>query len=222
MDKASERSKSLYQYHIGVLYTFQDRYNEAESYLFQRVLALEKYSYPSNWVYIRVAKNYAKLGNKFECRRFIDLAKKSYQKASIPRTKAICLCEQGETFRILKEYEYAKAACKKSLTWFLTNAEDPEDYQIVAEARLVMGKILVDMQNYQEAIEYLDKAKTAFAIGKHYALGESMLYLGKAYSGIGGQPQAKTLITEALAEFQRLELSNKEKEARGILKKLMA
>jgi len=80
-----------------------------------------------------------------------------------------------------------------------------------------MGKILVDMQSYQEAVPHLDKARTAFAVGKHYALGETMLYLGKAHLGLGRRAQAEELLLKALAEFQRLGLRLKEAETRKLL-----
>jgi tetratricopeptide (TPR) repeat protein len=127
------------------------------------------------------------------------------------------LYEYAETKRILKENNTAQDACNRSLSWFLNNAEDPDDYQPVAEARLIMGKILVDMQSYQEAVPHLDKARTAFAVGKHYALGETMMYLGKAHLGLGRRTQAEELLLKALAEFQRLGLRLKEAETRKLL-----
>ena len=129
----------------------------------------------------------------------------------------------AEIYRILQEKEPAKSACKESLDWFLANAEDPEDLVVVAEARLIMGKILVDMEEHQEAILYLEKAKAAFEICQHYALGETLLYLGKAHVGLGGvilRRQGKEYVTQALAEFERLELAHKTQEARDILKAL--
>jgi tetratricopeptide (TPR) repeat protein len=105
----------------------------------------------------------------------------------------------------------------------LTYAEDPEELVYVAEARLIMGKILVDIGEYREAITYLDKAKAAFEICGHYALGETLLYLGKAHQGLGGTvflTQAREYVTSAIAEFQRLELFHKEKEAQEVLEKL--
>ena len=86
-----------------------------------------------------------------------------------------------------------------------------------------MGKILVDMEEHQDAIEYLEKAKTAFDICQHYALGETLLYLGKAHVGLGGvilRRQGKEYVTQALAEFERLELQHKASEARELLKEL--
>jgi len=85
-----------------------------------------------------------------------------------------------------------------------------------------MGKILVDMQNYQEALQYLDKARNAFAICGHYNLGETLLYMGKAYQGLGPFffPQAKEHVTRAIAEFQRVELHHKEQEAQEVLNTL--
>ncbi len=99
----------------------------------------------------------------------------------------------------------------------MTNAEDVDDYLYVARVRLIMGKILVDMQSYQEAVPHLDKARAAFAVGKHYALGETMLYLGKAHLGLGREAQAEELLLKALAEFQRLGLRLKEAETKKLL-----
>lgn len=219
--ESSERGQSLYQYNIGRLYTIQEKYIEAETKFIHRISILEKYSSPDELVFLMTAQNYAKLGDIIACQKLLENANKLFKKITTPMTKSHYLYEQAETYRILHEYELAKTACERSLTLLLTNAEDPENFRSIAIARLVMGKILVDIKNYHESVEYLDKAKTAFAIGKHYTLGETMLYLGKAYSGIGDQLQAKSLITEALSEFQRLELFKKEKEAREILRNLM-
>ena len=82
-----------------------------------------------------------------------------------------------------------------------------------------MGKILVD----QDGIEYLEKARAAFEICQHYALGETLLYLGKAHVGLGGvilRRQGKEYVTQALAEFERLELAHKASEARELLMSL--
>ncbi len=53
-------------------------------------------------------------------------------------------------------------------------------------------------------MSYLDKA--AFEICGHYALGETLLYLGKAHQGLGGAVflnQDKEYVNNAFAEFQR-------------------
>jgi len=79
-----------------------------------------------------------------------------------------------------------------------------------------MGKILVEMEEHQEALSYLKKAKTAFETCQHYALGETLLYLGKAYQGTGDH-QAREYIHQALAEFQRLKLHHKAHKAQELL-----
>ncbi|MCI5147126.1 MAG: hypothetical protein D3923_16770 [Candidatus Electrothrix sp. AR3] len=214
---ASKQSQALYRCNIGRMYTFQEKYNQAEPNFLQRINILEQYEVPSLIVYICTAKNYAALGNEIESKRMVKISSELYQKRASPDTKAKYFYEYAETNRLLKEYETAQSACKKSLTWLLNNAEDPDDYQPVVEARLIMGKILVDMQSFQEAIPYLEKAKTAFTIGKHYALGETMLYLGKAYQGLDRRQQAENLLLAALSEFQRLGLSKKEQRTRKLL-----
>ncbi|MDY0092487.1 MAG: hypothetical protein RBT80_07280 [Candidatus Vecturithrix sp.] len=76
------------------------------------------------------------------------------------------------------------------------------------------------MGDFQDAITYLEKAQTAFAICQHYALGETLLYLGKAHLGLGGvvlRRQAKDYAFKALAEFHRLELRHKGQEAQEVL-----
>ncbi len=65
------------------------------------------------------------------------------------------------------------------------------------------------------------KAKAVFEICGHYAPGETLLYLGKAHQGLGGAVflnQAKEHVNNARAEFQRLELHHKEREAKEILR----
>ncbi|MCP4111825.1 MAG: hypothetical protein GY749_40915 [Desulfobacteraceae bacterium] len=218
MTQAIEKDQSSCLYHISRLYTFQEKYAEAETNFLHHINILEKYSSPSHSVYLRTAQNYARLGNETESRRLLEIADRLFEKKTVPpRNKAFYLYKRADTYRILQEYEFAKTDCEQSLTWFLINAED---YQSVAEARLVFGKILVNMEEYQDAIGYLDKAKTAFAIGKHYALGETMLYLGKAHAATGNPTRAQALVADALAEFQRLELSKKEQEAKDMLNRL--
>ena len=67
-------------------------------------------------------------------------------------------------------------------------------------------------------LDNLDKAKAALEICGYYALGETLLYLGKVHQGLGGPvflKQTREYVTNALAEFQRLELYHKEREAKG-------
>lgn len=215
--EASERAQSLYQYNIGRLYFIQGKYIEAEAKFLHRINMLEKYSSPDEFVFLMTAQNYAKMGDVVTCRKIIKKANILFKNVTAPITKPNYLCKQAETYRILGKFELAKIACERSLTLFLNNVEDPENFRLVANARLVMGKILVDMEKYHESFRCLHKAKAAFAIEKHYALGETLLYLGKAHFRMGDQPQAKSLFTEALAEFQRLGLSEKRKEARKML-----
>jgi len=52
---------------------------------------------------------------------------------------------------------------------------------------------------------------------------ETLLSLGKAHVGLGGvifRRQGKEYVTQALAEFERLELRHKASEARELLKEL--
>lgn len=91
----------------------------------------------------------------------------------------------------------------------------------VADARLIWGKILVDAGEYQEAIAALETVRATCAAYRYYPLGETLLYLGKAYQGLGGPVflhQAKTCLNEAIAEFQRLQLPHKEQEAQEVLR----
>jgi len=53
--------------------------------------------------------------------------------------------------------------------------------------------------------------------------GETLLYLGKAYQGLGGAVslrQAKEYVANALAEFRRLELHHKAREVEEVLRTL--
>ncbi|XOF34157.1 MAG: AAA family ATPase [Candidatus Electrothrix sp. YB6] len=219
IEQSSERetSQSHYQYKIGRVYMFQEKYEQAEPIFLHRIKIIEKYKLSYPVVFICTAQNYAKLDKKIESKKLLTISFEKYKAVSGPNTKASYLHEYAETCRLLKEYETARSACKKSLTWLLNNAEDPDDYQPVAEARLIMGKILVDMQSFREALPYLEKAKAAFAIGRHYALGETMLYLGKAHLELNHGQKGKELLIRALTEFQRLGLRKKEAEARRLL-----
>jgi len=110
----------------------------------------------------------------------------------------------------------AKTTCRKSIEWFLNNAENAEDLIYLAGSRLVMGKILVETEEHQEALSYLNKAKSAFETCQHYALGETLFYLGKADQGVGDH-QAREYINQALSEFHRLKLHHKAREAQELL-----
>lgn len=215
--QSSERSQSGYEHNIGILYTLQERYKEAEEKFIIRIKILDKYKSPSHLVYLRAAQNYAKLKNENESMRMLNFSFDLFQEETNQKDKSTYLRIYAETLRILRDCKTAKAACEKSLGWLLTNAEEPDDYQPIAQSRLIMGKILVDMQSFQEAVPYLEKAKAAFAVGKHYALGETMLYLAKAHQGLGRREQAEELLLKALTEFQRLGLRLKEAEAKKLL-----
>jgi tetratricopeptide (TPR) repeat protein len=205
-------------------YMLQGKYAQAEENFLYRFQELGKYTTGYVLVeYVRFALNYVLSGNTTQCRKYLEDAHVFFEQETRPRAKWEYLSQVAEVYRLLGELEPAKTACHQSLEGFLTNAEDPEDLVDVAEVRLVMGKILVDMGAYQDALDYLDKAKTAFEICQHYALGETLLYLGKAYQGLGGAVflrQVKEHVTQALAEFQRLELRHKEREAEDMLKRL--
>jgi tetratricopeptide (TPR) repeat protein len=163
------------------------------------------------------------LGDIAQCKEWIKQYYSFFNLENRLRLKWISLYRLAEVYLILGEFDSAKTSCQESLDWFLINAEEPEESVHVAEARLIMRKILVDLGVYQDALDYLDKAKTAFEMCQHYPLGETLLYLGKAYQGLGGAVflrQAKEYVTQALAEFQRLKLHHKEREAQEVLKTL--
>ena len=201
-------------------------YAQADTEFLHGLEVLQKYKDVPNMVEsTQISKNYFLLGNINQCKKYLEIAQSCLEKETYPLSKAIDMYLIAEIFELLGEFESAKTACQQSLDWFLANAEDAEELVFVAEARLIMGKILVDMGEHQDAIEYLEKAKTAFEICQHYALGETLLYLGKAHVGLGGvilRRQGKEYVTQALAEFERLELAHKASEARELLKGLMS
>ncbi|MBN2267784.1 MAG: hypothetical protein JW725_05620, partial [Candidatus Babeliaceae bacterium] len=212
------------RYNLWQLYLFQENYPQAEKELLHKLEQREKYKrFPNILIYTGLALNYALLGKEEQSQKYLEHAYSLLEQKTIPIEKSEALYIIAETQRLLENFESSKIACQQALSWFLTNAEDPEELISVAEVRLTMGKILVDMADYQEAITYLDKAKAAFEICGHYALGETLLYLGKAHLGLGGvifQRQAQEYLNQALAEFQRLELRHKEQEAKEVLKAL--
>jgi tetratricopeptide (TPR) repeat protein len=166
--------------------------------------------------YTGIAQNYALSGDEAQSRHYLEAAYTLFEEEPRPRRKWWCLYEIADGYRMLKEYDTAKTACQKSMEWFLNTAENAEDLIYLAGARLVMGKILVETEEHQEALSYLNKAKTAFETCRHYALGEAWFYLGKAYQGIGDH-QAREYIKRALAEFQRLKLQHKASKAQELL-----
>ena len=196
----------------------QGKYNEAEKEFLYRCEIVKKYQYsPPTSEYTRIVLNYASLGNIPQTRKYIEDVQPLVEQVTDLDDKWQSLYLLSEGYRLLEEYEQARIKCQQAIDGLLT-FECPEELEYLADARLIMGKILVDIKNYQEALQYLDKAQKAFAICGHYALGETLLYMGKAYQGLGAFffPQAKELVTKAIAEFQRVELPHKEREAQAV------
>lgn len=224
--EANERSQSLYKFNLGIVYMYQESYKEAEQIFIARLEILEKYHDFSRRLptYAKIALNYGLAGNFIQARKFRELSENILQQETRPRFKWCSWYELAELCRLLKEYETAKLYCQQSVDLYLSHSEDPENLFYLAEARHNMGKILVDIGDYQQAISYLNRVQIAFKKCKHYALGETWLYLGKAHQGLGGAEslnQAKEYIVKAIAEFQRLDLSRKDQEARMVLSSLL-
>ena len=219
---SSSASQIVHSGNLGKLYLLLEKYPDAEKPLLD-VSKSSPYAFMVGWS--DVALYYALVGNNTHAEHYLQKAQQFFEKEQRPRLKWKVLYEIAEVQRKLILLEASKTACQKALDWLLTNAEDPEDLVYVAEARLIMGKILVDMGEHQDAIAYLEKARAALEICQHYALGETLLYLGKAHVGLGGvilRRQGKEYVTQALAEFERLELAHKASEARELLKGLMS
>ena len=221
---SSERGQLLLRHNFAQFYMLSGDYIQAQREFLIGLDAVAKYRLPIELIAcVEICLNYLMLGNISECRCYMKLAQTRFEQDTRPAIRWEYLYKISEVHRILKELDTAKLTCQQSIEAFLTHADDPENLIAVAEARLIMGKILVDMGEHQDAIEYLEKAKTAFDICQHYALGETLLYLGKAHVGLGGvilRRQGKEYVTQALAEFERLELQHKASEARELLKEL--
>ena len=222
-NEATRGGRSFYRFHIGIVRMLQGDYNVAQKEFEDRLQDLATYrQVPHLFEYPEFALNAALSGNLTQCQGYMKTAQELFEHETYPPDRLVYLYKIAEVYRILREFESAKQNCHQAIEGFWA-AEDAEDLLYLAEARLVMGKILVDMGDYREAIIYFNKAKAAFEHCGYYALGETLLYLGKAHQGLGGPVllnQAKAYITNALAEFQRLELSLKEQDAREVLKTL--
>ncbi len=218
LDTASIRDK------FGQLYLLQGHYPQAEEEFLHRIEILKQYQDSSSLpTCAKTALNYALLGSTGKCKAYLKQCNLLLERKQDSQDTWEGLYEIAEIQRILGGLRLAKMTCQNFIESFLTHAEDAEELVSLAEAHLVMGKILMDMGDYQEAIPYLNKAKDAFDICKHYALGETLLYLGKAHKGLGGTVfinQAQEYISNAILEFQRLELHHKEHEAEDFLNTL--
>lgn len=170
--------------------------------------------------YARFCQNLALMGKYSECREFLQKAQEEFERNTQPRSRWVYLYHLAEIYRILGSIDAAKDTCQESINSFFDYAEDAEELIYVAEARLVMGKILVDMQDYAAAILPLKKAKSVFEICRHYALGETLFYLSKAQLGLGHRSEAQGLTEKALAEFRRLELAHKIQESGRFMEEL--
>jgi tetratricopeptide (TPR) repeat protein len=169
-----------------------------------------------------IATNYALLGNTEKCKEYIHKADKLLEDEIFPAHRIAYSFIIAEVYRILQKFELGKAICLQSINMML-ELDDAEELVGLAIARFMLGNILVGMREYQEAVTYLEKAKTAFEICGYFALGDTFLALGKAHCGLGGAVllhDAKQYVEQALAEFQRLELHHKTQEANDFLQKL--
>ncbi len=221
IEEADERAQVVYRGNIARLYELQGNYAQAELELFYQLEVLERYDHTDKlFGYAELSQNYALLGDEKRSKGYMQMAQTLFEQETRPRRKWWCLYEIADGHRILGKFDAAKAACQQSLDWFLSNAEGAEKLIYAAEAQFVMGKILVDMNAHQDALPYLHNAKSAFELCHHYALGETLLYLGKAHQGLGGAEmisQARQEISTAITEFQRLLLHRKEREAKDVL-----
>jgi tetratricopeptide (TPR) repeat protein len=101
--------------------------------------------------YTGTALTYALLENKQQCKQYLKEALPFLEIETRPELKLLGLQAISEIYRLLSKFENAKTMCQQIISWLLKNAEEPEELFYLAEARLVMGKILVDMGNYQES-----------------------------------------------------------------------
>lgn len=211
---SNERSEAIYRGNIGRLYELQENYAQAEMEFLYRLEVLEKYRDARNlFGYTELTLNYALLGDEEQSRRYMEVARTLYEHENRPRRKWWCLYEIADGHRMLGAFNAAKSACQQSLKWFTEEVEDAENVLYLAEARLVMGKILVDTGSYEDALAFLEHARAALERCQHYALGDALLYLGKAYQGRENHAAAREYLTRAIGEFQRLELHHKQREA---------
>jgi len=170
--------------------------------------------------HLPVARLYALTHRSQLCAKHTQLALRLLQDVIAPKDRQRFSYRLAEVYRLSAQPERAKTLAEPAVEWFVHVPEDGEDLVDTAEARLVLGKILVDLREYQRALAYLEPAASAFEQGRHYLLGEACLYIGKSYRGLGGQmfrQQAREWATRAIAEFQRLELSHRLPEAQAEL-----
>lgn len=223
MKDSGKLRESLYKYHIGLLHMFRGEYAQIEREINSRSEILEQYKKEFDLGDCgNIAQYYALSGNETLCKKYMAYAQSLLERNICPVHELAYLYGIAEAHRLLGELEPAKAACQEAIKGFLTHAEDAEGLVFVAEARLIMGKILVDMQEYEDALLYLEKTKADFETSGHYALGETLLYLGKACQSLGEPKllhQAREHLTAALSEFHRLELHHQVRNAQEVLDK---
>jgi tetratricopeptide (TPR) repeat protein len=221
IEVSDKRSQAIYRGNIGRLYELQENYSQAELELLYRLEVLERDQELQNlFGYTGIMLNYALSGNVEQSKRYLEIARTLFEWETRPRRKWWCLYEIAEGSRILRELDAAQTACQQSIEWFQNNTEHAEEIVYLAEARLVMAKILIDKGECKEALAYLKQANIAFNQCEHYARGETLFSLGKAHQGLGNTSQAQEYMTTALNEFQRLELHHKAQETQEALDKL--
>lgn len=218
---SSQSRHSRYRNYLGQLYLAQERYVEAEREFTTSLDLYEIYQRPIDLPDLTsIALCYALTGDFSRCRHYVENFWELFNQNFSPDRKSQYLYKVAEVYRMLGDLTSAKQYCEQALTLYFEQAEDAEELRYVAEARLVLGKVLVYLAEFKEAISILHKAKAAFEVYGHYQLGETLLYLSKAHQGIGGQGafvQAKAYAQAALAEFTRLELALKQQEAHKLL-----
>lgn len=225
LDQSTERGQAFSRYHLGEVFLMQERYQEAQAEFAESLRILEKYQ-SSLYLdeYAQVVLTDALAHDKISYQRHLEQAQALFACETRPYDQFVYRFTMAEVHRLAGDLKAARALCHAAVSAeFLSQIEDADLLTCIAKARLVMGKILVDLAEYEQATSYLSQARNAFETCGHYALGETLLYLGKAYYGPGGVVfghQARPFIEQALAEFQRLELARKECEAQHVMQAL--
>lgn len=214
-------AESYNHYCAATLNYYQENYLEAEKHIQIRINYLLQTDRPlPSLAFSRMTLASHYLGKKEIAKQRLEQTLTLFKQNDNQDTKWQTAYYIAEIYRVLGDCESAQSYCQEALDWYFANSEDPENLVFVAEARLVMGKVLVDMKDATNALLYLEKARNAFETCGYYALGEALFHEGKAHQKMGNFSETRRLVEKALSEFQRLKLTHSTATAMTFLERL--
>jgi predicted ATPase/DNA-binding CsgD family transcriptional regulator len=139
-------------------------------------------------------RGYIDEGEKWSAR---ILARQGYP--DILRAKLLLL--SGHFARLQGKYELASAFGETGLAFF----KKEDNFQGIAEAKVLLGIILVHEGKREEGLSLLGESLEVFrSVGDEWKTGRNLLFISDTYNRMGKNDLAATLCQECLSIFQKL------------------